>query len=63
MIVASLEVQFLSKAAGCQKRRITNICLAMVVDNGCAENIFFVHLVYISVFQADLVMICFVIAL
>ena len=33
------------------------------MNTGCAENIFFVHLVYNSVFQAELVMICFVNAL
>ena len=33
----------------------------MVVNTGCAENIFFVHLVYNSAFQAELIMICFVI--
>ena len=51
------------KQRGVKKEEFINNCVATVVNTGCAENIFFVHLVYIFVFQADLIMICFVVAL
>ena len=64
-IVPSLEVHLSSfqKQRGVKKEEFINNCVATVVNTGCAENIFFVHLVYNSVFQAYYDMFCNCIAL